>query len=99
MRERIKNSLHVEVEGIDLTSVSDIKFFVRQRAEFYEKYSVEVLSSTEMLVFIPFEDAMRLNAGSAQLQFAFVDENGTPRASEVCVEDVGRLLAEEGYNP
>lgn len=99
MRERIKNSIYVEVEGVDLTTISNVEFYVRQKPEFYEKYPVNIASASEMVVTIPFEDAMRLTTGPAQLQFAFVDERGTPRASDIVVEDVGRLLAKEGYNP
>ena len=99
MRERIKNTLHVEVEGIDLTTVRDIELYVRQGRGFRAMYRPQVLSATELLLVIPYEDAMQLSNGASELQLAFVDAGGTPRASEPTSEDVGRLIWEEGYAP
>lgn len=99
MRERIRNELHIEVEGVDLTTVRNIEFYVRQGKCFFETYPVSVVSATEMVVSIPFEDAMRLTSSMASLQFAFVDANGTPRASEVAAEPVNVLLKKAGYAP
>lgn len=99
MREHIQNELHIEVEGVDLTTVRNIEFYVRQGKCFFRTYPAIVVSPTEMIVSIPFEDAMQLAYGMASLQFAFVDENGTPRASEPVSESVGILLKKEGYDP
>ena len=97
MREKIKNYLHIEVTGLDLTEVTDLEFYVRQGAQFWQ-YKPTVVSGTEMTVSIPFEDAMLLRKGFAQLQFAF-KRNGVPDASEIDTVPVGVLLKEAGYNP
>lgn len=97
MREKIQNQLVIECTGIDLTTVTDIEFYVKQ-SEFFGRYVPEVVSPSEMVVVIPFADARRLRAGEVQLQFAFVDENGVPRASENVTETVGVLLKEAGYD-
>lgn len=99
MRERIKNTLRVEVEGIDLTTARDLELYVRQGRGVHAMYTPQVLSATELLLVIPYEDAMQLSGGAAELQLAFTDANGTPRASDPTIEDVGRLIWEEGYNP
>lgn len=99
MRERIQNELHIEVEGVDLTTVRNIEFYVRQGRGFFKTYPVTVISAAEMTVHIPFEDAMELSTSAALLQFAYVDANGTPMASEIATESVGSLLQREGYNP
>ena len=100
MRERIRNELHIEVEGVDLTTVRNIEFYVRQGKCFFRTYPAIVVSPTEMTVSIPFEDAMQLTSSSmVLLQFAFVDVNGTPRASEPAAESVGVLLKKAGYDP
>lgn len=99
MRERIRNELHIEVDGVDLTTVRNIEFYVRQGKCFFRTYKATVISPTEMTVSIPFEDAMQLTSSMATLQFAYVDANGTPRASEPAAEPVRVLLKEAGYNP
>ena len=99
MRERIRNELHIEVEGVDLTTVRNIEFYVRQGKCFFRTYPAIVVSPSEMTVSIPFEDAMQLTSGMASLQFAFVDANGTPRASEPAAEPVEILLKKAGYDP
>ncbi len=97
MREKIVNYLHIEVNGIDLAQVTDLEFYIRQGARFWQ-YKPAVVSETEMTVFIPFEDAMCLRQGFVQLQFAFM-RNGVPGASEIISEHVDNLLKEAGYRP
>lgn len=99
MRERIRNELHIDVEGVDLTTVRNIEFYVRQGKCFFRTYPVNVVSPTKMIVSIPFEDAMQLTSNMASLQFAYVDAAGTPRASEVAAEPVSVLLKKAGYDP
>lgn len=98
MRTRIKNALHITCEDVDLTTVSKIEFYIKQPG-FFAQYTPEVLSANEMLVEIPFEDAMKLRPGQTKLQFAFTDENGVPRATEIEHREAGDLLKEAGYDP
>jgi hypothetical protein len=98
MHEKIENSLTITCEDADLTKLSNIEFYVRQ-LNFFGCYTPTVVSPNEMLVVIPFEDAMKMVNGKAKLQFAFTDENGTPDASEVLEVQVGDLLKEAGYAP
>ena len=98
MRKNIKNALEILVDGVDLTTVSNIQFYVRQEALFFE-YSPEVIAADCMLMIIPLEDALQLNATQIKLQFAFVDEDGNPRASGIVQIPVGELLKEAGYDP
>lgn len=94
----MQNQLKITCEDIDLNTVSNIEFYVRQFVNFF-CYKPSIVSSTEMTVTIPFEDAKKLNDGEVKLQFAFVDKNGVPRASDVVTVQVGDLLKEGGYNP
>lgn len=98
MRKRIKNSLQITCEGVDLTTVSNIEFYLRQDRLFFQ-YSPEVISPSEMLVEVPFEDAMKLISGQVQMQFAFTDAEGNPQATEIETAAVGDLLKEAGYAP
>lgn len=98
IREKIRNHIKVTCEDVDFTKVTDIEFYVKQLS-FVGTYTPEVISEHEMAVTIPFEDARRLMRGKAKLQFAFVDETGTPRASDTIEVDVAELLKGEGYDP
>ena len=98
MRKRIRNALHITCDDVDMTTVSDIEFYVRQ-IRFFRQYTPEVLSPREMLVEIPFEDAMELESGNVRLQFAFTDADGNPRATEIETWPTCDLLKEAGYDP
>lgn len=98
MREKIENHLLITCDDIDLTKATKIEFYVKQTM-FFAVYKPNVLSEHQMDVTIPFTDAKRLRHGAVEMQFAFVDENGTPRASETIKEDVRVLLKEAGYDP
>ncbi len=98
MREKIENQLKITCDNIDLTTLSNIEFYVKQ-AEFFGCYVPTVISSNEMLVVVPFRDAKRLKRGKVKLQFAYTDEFGVPKASDVVTEEVNDLLKEVGYDP
>lgn len=98
MIQRMKNYLHISVDGVDLETASGIEFYLRQ-SNCFMQYTPEVISPTEMIVEIPYEDAMKLGAGSCRLQFALTDDTGTPVASDVQTIPVDVLLKEAGYAP
>lgn len=97
MRKKIENHLKITCEDVDLTTISNIEFYVKQ-IRFFGCYKPSVISSNEMLVIIPFEDAKKLQYGTVELQFAFTDANGNPDASEIVECEVGDLLREVGYH-
>lgn len=98
MKAKMQNSLHITCEDVDLTTISNIEFYVRQ-GQFFRQYTPEVVSADEMLVQIPFEDAMQLSMAGIRLQFAFTDADGNPRATEIETARAGDLLKEAGYDP
>ena len=98
MKRRIKNSLSIICDDVDLNTVSNIEFYVRQ-GRFFRQYIPEVVSAHEMLVQIPFEDAKQLTTVPVRLQFAFTDAGGNPRSTEIEEMPVGELLKEAGYDP
>lgn len=97
MKQRIQNTLIIECEDIDLTKCRDTEVYIRQGYR-TKTYTPEVISGTEMLVVVPYDDAMELSKGMVLVQFATTDENGTPRASEIETANVGELIKEEGYD-
>lgn len=98
MRQRIENKVLLTCEDVDLTTLSNLEVYLKQSYRFFQ-FTPEVLSAHEMLVTVPFEDAMNLSRGPVQLQFAFVDANGNPNASGVVEVSVEALLKEAGYDP
>lgn len=96
MREKIENLLKITCEDVDLTTLTNIEFYVKQ-ARFFGCYTPHVISPTEMTVKIPMVDAKKLVEGEVKLQFAFTDAEGNPRASEPVKGTVGELLKEMGY--
>jgi hypothetical protein len=100
MRQKIKNTLHIDVEGADLTGATKPELYLRQGISgFFRSYTPEILSATEVLAEIPFDDAMQLRGGRVALQLAWTDANGNPMASDAAEVDVGILLKEAGYDP
>lgn len=98
MRQRIENYLSVTVDGVDLTTVQDYVFWVKQSSVFLE-YVPEIADSSTMLVHIPKEDAMKLRSSDVEMQFAFTTHDGRPIASDIVRMSVERLLKEAGYGP
>lgn len=96
MRQRIENHMVISVSGIDLTTVSNIKFWVRQGSVLLE-YAPTVVDSITMTVLIPKSDAMHLSKSDVKMQFAYTDSQGVPNASEVVTMTVDELLKESGY--
>ena len=98
MRQRIENYLSVTVDGVDLTTVHDYVFWLKQSSVFLE-YVPEVVDSSNMLVYIPKEDAMKLRNSDVEMQFAFTTKEGRAFASDIVRMSVDRLLKEAGYGP
>lgn len=99
MKQKIKNALKIECEDVDLTKISNIEFYLKQSGKTFPPYTPQVLDAHHMVVVIPYEDAMELTVTSVRMQFAFVDENGVPRVSEIVTKPVGEFLKEAGYDP
>ena len=99
MRAKIENQVMITCEDVDLQELSGIEFYVRQ-GSFFQIYVPEVISAHEMVIVIPYADAMKLRSDKVvELQFAFTDGNGTPGATDVLSLYVRELLKEDGYDP
>ena len=99
MRQKIENHLHITVEGADLTGATKAELYLRQGMGRFYQYTPEILSESEILVTIPFEDAAQLSPTTAMLQLAWVDADGNRIATDPEVVSVGVLLKEAGYDP
>ena len=97
MRQKIENKIHIAVDGVDLTTLKKIEFYVRQLNLFFQ-YTPDVLDAHNMMIVIPKEDADMLATGSVKLQFAYTDSSGNDDASDIAEVSVEELLKGEGYN-
>ncbi len=98
MKQKIKNALLIECEDVDFTKITNIEYYVRQGGVGFT-YAPRVLDAHSMVVIIPYEDAMQLTVTPVRMQFAFLDEDGVPHASEPVTRPVGEFLKEAGYDP
>lgn len=98
MRQRMANQLVVKVEGVDLTQITKPELYLSQPPRFFQ-YTPTIVSATELLVNIPYDDAMQFKRNSVSLQLAFTGADGVPDATEPVEIPVGTLLKEAGYDP
>ena len=98
MRQKIENNLDVEVKGVDLTGCTDLEFYVKQDGLFFQ-YTPVVVDASNMIVTVPYEDAMKLRKTTVKVQFAFTNESGHPDSSAPVEIPVGEFLKEAGYDP
>ena len=90
MRQKIRNRLHISIDGADLTGATNPELYVRQGiVGLFRTYVPQILSPNEILVEIPYKDAMELHCGTCSLQLAWTDADGNPRASNPVDVSVG----------
>lgn len=98
MFQKVKNIVHVNVEGVKLTTLKNIELYVRQGGLFFS-YVPSVISDEELIVEIPKADADRLKfTEPVRLQFVGTDPSGVPVPALPVDARVNELLAPEGYD-
>lgn len=98
MFQKVKNIVHVNVEGAKLTTLKNNKFYVKQGPLNFE-YVPTIINDEEMIVEIPKADADRLKfTEPVRLQFIGTDPSGLPVPVPVVETTVNELLAPEGYD-
>lgn len=100
MRQRIQNTIYISVEGVDLTTLSNIEIYVEQKHadDIFLQYTPVVVDANTMYFVMPKADADRLGTLPVKLQFAFTYEDGSPDASDTLELTVKELIKEGGYN-
>ena len=100
MIQRMRNQISIDVDGIDLTTVSDIEVILTQ-----EDTNTKVLfsgadvmfDSTKIAVTLPKSLAMQLDVSPLRAQIMFTKEDGYPDATLPFTIPVRELIKEEGY--
>ena len=95
--QKVKNTLSITVDGAEFLTARNIEFYVKQRSTFFQ-YTPEVISDTQIMVTIPYEDAMKLSDHDVYLQLAYTDSNGNVVVTEKSVCPVSAFLKEAGYD-
>lgn len=98
MRHGIENVLVFTADNVDLLSASRIQFWIKQRNGIFLQYIPQIIDNSSFRVTIPYDDAMKLSEGDAEVQLALVTEGGTKLASDVEHICIKRLIKEGGYN-
>lgn len=98
MRQLIANELTLTCDVVDFTTSTNIEVWLRQDKLFFQ-YTPTVVSAHIMTIAIPFEDAKKLEPGSAEIQWALIDANGKPVSPDPERVTVGRIIKDGGYNP
>lgn len=95
--QKVKNTLSITVDGAEFLKARNIEFYVKQRSTFFQ-YTPEVISDTQIMVTIPYEDAMKLSDHDVYLQLAYTDQNGNVVVTEKKTYSVSVFLKEAGYD-
>ena len=98
MRRGIRNYISVRVKDMDLTTCSNLKFYVEQDGTTFDYSGTINYDDTEVMrVEIPKEEAVMLSKGLAQVQVALTDAGGVPRSHDPIRINIGDFLEETGY--
>ena len=98
MRQRLENVLVFNTENVDLLTASKLEFYLKQRNGTFLEYVPEIIDNTSFRVTIPYEDAMELSEGTAEVQLALTTEGGSKIASNVRNIRIKRLIKAGGYD-
>lgn len=98
MKQKMRNTLCIYIYGIDLTKCSNIKFYMQQDSSEFPEYNGIAYSKNQLIVEIPYDDAMKLSCGTVEAQVCMQDEFGNSRATNVMTIPVEELIAKNGYN-
>jgi hypothetical protein len=98
MRQRLENVLVFNTENVDLSTATKLEFYLKQRNGTFLEYVPEIIDNTSFRVTIPYEDAMELSEGTAEVQLALTTEGGSKIASNVRNIRIKRLIKAGGYD-
>lgn len=94
----MRNVLAIEIVGMDLTTCSNLKFYVRQNGTTYSyNGTADANDHSVMNVEIPKSDTQKFTNTYAQVQVALTDANGIPRSHEPVTIKMGDFLEVTGY--
>lgn len=102
MLQKIQSNLLLTVKNsdgsdMDFSKATNILFGIRQQPSLYLEFP-GVWVNGQLLVQIPFEDAMKLAVTATKVQLFWTDENGQKHATAASAISVEELIREAGYD-
>ena len=101
MFQRMRGVVSVDVDGVDLTTVTDIEVKLIQEDTgvdlLFTGSQVAVGSSSSLQVEIPKATAMQLELSPMRGQVMFTQPNGYPDATKPFTVPVSELIKVDGY--
>lgn len=95
MIQKVRNAVRITCAELDFTECTNMELYLRQGKTLLT-YPLRLVDDHTAEFIVPKADAMRLDAGNAELQFA-VTVDGAPAVSRIKSVPVLRLLSEAGY--
>lgn len=101
MFQRMRGVIPIEVDGVDMTTVTDIEVKLIQEDTgvdlLFTGSQVTVASSSTVQVEIPKATAMQLDVAPLRGQVMFTYSDGIPDATKPFTVSVSELIKEDGY--
>lgn len=102
MLQKIQSNLLLTVKNsdgsdVDFSKATNILFGLRQQPSLYLEFP-GVWVNGQLLVQIPFGDAMKLAVTATKVQLFWTDENGRKHATAASAISVEELIREAGYD-
>lgn len=101
MFQRMRGVISIEVDGVDMTTVTDIEVKLRQEDTgvdlLFTGSQVAVANESTVQVEIPKVTAMQLDVSPLRGQVMFTMPNGIPDATKPFTVPVSELIKVEGY--
>ena len=101
MFQRMRSLIAVDVDGVDLTTVTDIEVQLIQESTGVEMLlsgsDIVVMSETQIAFGIPKDVAMQLEVEPIRGQIMFTRDTGLPDATKPFTIPVSELIKEAGY--
>lgn len=101
MFQRMRGVISVDIDGVDMTNVTDIEFKLVQEDTgvdlLFTGSQVTVANESTVQVEIPKVTAMQLDVAPLRGQIMFTMPNGIPDATKPFTVPVSELIKEDGY--
>lgn len=101
MFQRMRGVISVDVDGVDMTTVTDIEVKLIQEDTgvdlLFTGSQVAVANESTVQVEIPKAAAMELDVAPLRGQIMFTHPNGIPDATKPFTVPVSELIKEDGY--
>lgn len=95
MIQKVRNVIEINCNAVDFTNAENMEIYIVQGMHRFT-YPLTAVSEHKATFEMPKTDAMKLNDGAAEMQFA-VTVNDVPIVSESKTVPVRKLLRSDGY--